>query len=81
LFEAPFSSLRTLSEDVHIPRVTVWEYMTKSLGLQCHHFKWVSYMLTEELRRKRVDGAKALLKVLEGQSHIGFRDVITGDES
>jgi hypothetical protein len=38
-------------------------------------------MLTEELRRKRVDGIKALLKIPETQSHIDFRDVITEDES
>jgi hypothetical protein len=38
-------------------------------------------MVMEELWRKRVNGAKALLKVLEAQSHINFRDVITGDES
>jgi hypothetical protein len=41
LLEALFSSLRTLSEDLHIPRVTVWEHTTKYLSLQCHHFKWV----------------------------------------
>jgi hypothetical protein len=70
LLEAPLSSLRTLSEDLHILRITVWEHMTKSLSLQCRHFKWVSYMLAEKLRRKRVHGAKALLKVLEAQSHI-----------
>jgi hypothetical protein len=33
LLEAPFSSLRTLSEDLYISRVTVWEYMNKSFGL------------------------------------------------
>jgi hypothetical protein len=38
-------------------------------------------MFTEELRRKRVDGAKVLHNVLKAQSHIGFCDVITGDES
>jgi hypothetical protein len=38
-------------------------------------------MLTEELRRKRADGAKVFFKVLKTQSHIAFRDVITGDES
>jgi hypothetical protein len=36
-------------------------------------------MLTEKLRRKRIDGATALLKVLEAQSHIDFRDFITED--
>jgi hypothetical protein len=39
LLEAQFSSLRTLSEDLHIPRIAVWEHKTKYLGLQCHHFK------------------------------------------
>jgi hypothetical protein len=33
LREAPFSSLRTLSEDLHIPRVVMWDHMTKPLGL------------------------------------------------
>jgi hypothetical protein len=79
--EAPFSSLRSLSEDLHIPRITVWEYMTKSFGLQCCYFKLVSNMFMEELRKKQVDGAEALFKVLETQPHIDFRDVITRNES
>jgi hypothetical protein len=39
LLEAPFSSFQTLSEDLHIPRITVREHMTKLLGLQCRHSK------------------------------------------
>jgi hypothetical protein len=81
LLETPFFSLRTLSVNLHIPKVAVCEHMTKSLGLQCRHFKWVPCMLTEDLLRKGIDGAKALFKVLEVQSHIGFRDAITGNES
>jgi hypothetical protein len=38
-------------------------------------------MLTEELQRKQVNRVKALLKVMEAQLHIDFRDVITGDAS
>jgi hypothetical protein len=37
--EAPFFSGRTLSGILDIPRVTVCENMTKSVGLQCRHFK------------------------------------------
>jgi hypothetical protein len=65
VLKAPFSSLRVLNEDLHIPRDTVWGHVTKSLGLYCRQFKLMSYMLTEELRKKRVDDAKALLKALE----------------
>jgi hypothetical protein len=81
LLEAPLSSLGTLNKDLNILRITVWEHMTESLSLQHCHFKRVPNMFTEELRRKRVDGAKALLKILETQLHIGFGDVITEDES
>jgi hypothetical protein len=38
-------------------------------------------MLTEELRRKRIDSAKAFLKVMEAQSYIDFRDISTEDEN
>jgi hypothetical protein len=39
LLESPFSPLRTLSEHLNIPRMTVWEQMTKSLGQECRDFK------------------------------------------
>jgi hypothetical protein len=38
-------------------------------------------MLTEELRQKRVDGARALLDTLEVQQRIDFCDIISDDES
>jgi hypothetical protein len=38
-------------------------------------------MLTEELRRKRIDGAKALLKIMDAQPYIDFHDVITENEN
>jgi hypothetical protein len=38
-------------------------------------------MLTEELRQKRVDGARTLLDALEAQQRIEFCDIVTGDES
>jgi hypothetical protein len=81
LFETPLSSLRMLNEDLNIPRVTVWEHMAKFLGFQCRHFKLIPNIFTEELRRKRIDGVKALLKILEAHLHIAFGNVITEDES
>jgi hypothetical protein len=55
--------------------------LTESLEFKNRDFKWVPYILTEEPRRKRVDGARTLLGALEAQQRIGFRDTITGDES
>jgi hypothetical protein len=37
--------------------------------------------LRDELREKRVDGARTLLDALEAQWQIRFRDIVTGNES
>jgi hypothetical protein len=81
LSESPFASVRSLSQNLRIPKTTIWRRLTESLQLKSRHFKWVPYMLTEELRQKRVNGVRALLDTLEVQQRIGFHDIITGDES
>jgi hypothetical protein len=43
--EIPFSSLWTLNEDLHIPKITVWKQMMKSLCLQRRDFERVPHML------------------------------------
>jgi hypothetical protein len=37
--------------------------------------------MTEELHQKQVDGARTLLNALEAQQRIGFRDIVTCNES
>jgi hypothetical protein len=59
----------------------VWRRLTESLQFKSWHFKWVPYILTEELRQKRIDGARTLLDALEAQQRIAFRDIVAGDES
>jgi hypothetical protein len=80
LSETPFASVRPLSEDLKIPKITVWRRLTESLQFKCLHFKWVPSMLIEELGQKRVDGARTLLNALKAQQRIEFRDIVTGDE-
>jgi hypothetical protein len=43
-----------LSEELHIPKVTIWKHMANSLGLQCRHFTWVSSRLTEDLAEEAI---------------------------
>jgi hypothetical protein len=38
-------------------------------------------MLTDQLRQKRAELAGQFLQVLESQQKVGFRDIVTGDES
>jgi hypothetical protein len=39
LLEAAFSSLYMSSDDLYIPKVTVWEHITMSIDLQYRYFK------------------------------------------
>jgi hypothetical protein len=81
LNETPFAPVKLLNEDLKIPKTTVWRRLTESLQFKNRHFKWVPYMLTEELRQKRFDGARTLLDGLEAKQRIEFCDIVTGDES
>jgi hypothetical protein len=79
LSETPFASVRPLSEDLKILKITIWLRLTESLQFKSRHFKCVPYMLTEELRQKRVDGARTLFDALKAQQRNEFRDIVTGD--
>jgi hypothetical protein len=81
LTETLVESVQSLSTDLEIPKTTVWRRLTESLQFKSRHFKWVPYMLTDELRQKRIEGSCTLLNVLEAQQRIGFHHIITGDES
>jgi hypothetical protein len=79
--KTPFASVRLLSKELEIRQTTMWRRLTESLRFKNRHFKWVPSMLTDKLRQTRIEGARTLLNVLEAQQRIGFRDIITGDES
>jgi hypothetical protein len=49
--------------------------------MKSQYFKWVPHFLDDNLRPKRLDGARQLLEVLQGQKKCNFRDLITGDET
>jgi hypothetical protein len=45
------------------------------------HFKWILHFLDDALRAKRLEGARQLLDVLQGQERCHFRDLITGNKT
>jgi hypothetical protein len=45
------------------------------------HFKWVPHFLDDDLRAKRLEGARQLLDVLRTQRRCHFRGLITGYET
>jgi hypothetical protein len=69
------------AEFLKILASTVYLHLTTSLNMKSQHFKWVPHLLDDDLRAKRLEGARQLLDVLQAQERCHFRDLITGDET
>jgi hypothetical protein len=77
----PWSSVRTIAEFLKIPASTVHLHLTTSLNTKGRYFKWIPHFLGDDLRVKRLQGARQLLDVLHAHERCHFRDLITGDET
>jgi hypothetical protein len=81
LRKSPFSSVRTIAESLEIPVSTIYSHSVHKVGLKIFFLLWVPYTVTSGLQQKRVELSSQLLRVLESQQRVGFRDIVTGDES
>jgi hypothetical protein len=63
----PWPSVRTTAEFLQIPFSTEHLYLTTFLNMKSRHFKWALLFLDEDLRAKRLEGARQLLDVLQEQ--------------
>jgi hypothetical protein len=77
----PWSSVQTITEFLKIPASTVHLNLTTSLNMKSRRFKWVPHFLDDDLRTKRMEGARQLLDVLQAQGRCHFRDLTTGDKT
>jgi hypothetical protein len=77
----PWSSVRTIAEFLKIPASTVHLHLTTSLNMKSRRFTWIPRFLDDDLRAKRLKGARQLLGILEAQERYHFRDLITKDET
>jgi hypothetical protein len=77
----PWSLVRTIAEFLKIPASTVHLHRTTALDMKSRHFKWIPHFLDDDLRAKRLEGARQLLDVLQVQERRHFRDRISGDET
>jgi hypothetical protein len=77
----PWSSVRTTAEFLKILASTVHLHPTTSLNMESRHFKWTPRFLNDDLRTKRLEGARQFLDVLQAQERCDFRDLITEDET
>jgi hypothetical protein len=77
----PFSLVRTIADSLEIPASTVYFHLVEKIGLKNLLLRWVSHMSTSKLRQKRIELSSQLPRMLESQQTVGFRHVVTGDES
>jgi hypothetical protein len=77
----PWSSVRTIVEFLKIPASMVQLHLITSLNMKSRHFNWVPHFLDDDLRAKRLDGARQLLDVLQAQERCYFQDSIAGVET
>jgi hypothetical protein len=77
----PWSSVRTIAAFLKIAALTVHLHRITSLHMKSRHFKRVPRFLDDDLRAKRLEGARKLLYVLQAQEKCHFRDLIKGNET
>jgi hypothetical protein len=61
LNKSAFESARSIAERLHVSRTIVLNYLRLSIGFKSFHLRWVPHLLTEDLRQKRKDDARAML--------------------
>jgi hypothetical protein len=77
----PWSSVQPVAEFLKISASMTHLHLTISLDIESQHFKWVPYFLDDDLRAKRLEGARQLFDVLQTRERCHFRNLITGDET
>jgi hypothetical protein len=60
---------------------TVLRHLHDSIGFKSFHLHWVPYLLTDDLREKRKEHARAMLPFLHATERDGWRYLLTGNES
>lgn len=81
LNEFPFSSVRSISHDLHVPSTTIYEYLTRILKLKYRITRWLPHELNDIQMANRVIKSNELFEVLEKSKHHAYRNIITGDQS
>jgi hypothetical protein len=59
----------------------VLNHLHLSIGFKSFHLRWVPHRLTEDLRQKRNDDARAMLPLLHAAQLDSWHHPVTGDES
>jgi hypothetical protein len=77
----PFESARSIAERLRASHATVLNHLHLSIGFKSFHLRWISHLLTQDLRQKRKDDARAMLPLLHVAQRDDWHHFVTGDKS
>jgi hypothetical protein len=81
LDKSPFKSAFSISERLRVGYTTVIEYLYVSIGFKSFHLRWVSHLLTDDLRQKWKEHASAIFPFLYVAQRGVWHRLVTDDES
>ena len=81
LKDFPFASVRQIEKVTGIPKSTIFDILTKSLGYTSRHLKWIPHFLNQEQKKNRIELSKRLLKTVQRARRYSYELFLTGDES
>ncbi|KAA6365378.1 MAG: hypothetical protein EZS28_039094, partial [Streblomastix strix] len=77
----PYVSLRRIGYLLGHDKLTIKNAISRETQFHKVHTKWIPHQLDDQLRYKRVHGAKIMLATLKKQKQNDYRYLWTGDES
>jgi hypothetical protein len=81
LDKSPFKSAYSIAERLRVGHATVLEHLHVSICFKPFHLRWVPDLLTDDLREKRKEHARAMWPFLYAAQHDGWHHLVTNDES
>jgi hypothetical protein len=81
LDKSPFKSAHLIAERLFVAFPTVLRYLHDSISFKSLHLHCVLHLLTNDLREKRKEHARAMLPFLHAAERDGWHHIVTDDES
>ena len=66
----PYASVRQIEKVTGIPKSTIYDVLTKSLGYVARHLKWVPHFLNNEQKKKELNFQNAYYEKFKKQENI-----------
>ena len=74
-----FITIRQIARKAGISPTIVINILTKELGYNYLHLRWIPHRLTFEMKKRRIEQSRVILDHLQTANKYHFTNIITGD--